>query len=259
MKKIPLLAIMALAVISCSTQMRIGSLKRGQQDISLMLSENDFLPDLTGNIAERHMDTLTVKDDEGHDIIIMKAIRDDNGDMVANEVIDAAVVTAKFKNIAERHGKVDLRFMVKVPVSMLDSRWQLRLVPEMNVLEENVKLEPVVITGRNYRKAQLRGYQQYERFINSIITDTTRFLREHELEVFILRNLPEIYKLKTDSTFVSDELVTDTKASVFIKPSCFSISMSVASPCTTNVPESTVLKSSQRFRFSSTKVTFFSF
>lgn len=205
MKKTPLLVIMTLAVISCSTQMRLGSLRRGQQDISLILSENDFLPDLTGNIADRHMDTLTVKDDEGHDIIIMKAIRDENGDMVANEVIDAAIVTAKFKNIAERHGKVDLRFMVKVPASMLYSRWQLRLVPEMNVLEDRVKLEPVIITGKDYRKAQLRGYQQYERFINSIITDTTRFLREHELEVFIRRNLPEIYKLKTDSTYVSDE------------------------------------------------------
>ena len=124
---------------------------------------------------------------------------------MATDVIDAAVVTARFRNVAERHGKVDLRFLVTVPQTMLNSRWQLRLTPAMNVLGEDILLEPVLITGKDYRKAQLRGYQQYERFINSIITDTTRFIRRHELEVFLHRNIPDLYQLKTDTTFVSDE------------------------------------------------------
>lgn len=205
MKKAVILIVAILAVISCSTQMKLGHLKKGEQNVSLALTEDDYLPELTGNLPVQHRDTLTVLDDDGKEIIIMKAVRDENGEMVANDVIDAAVVTARFRNIAERHGKVDLRFLVKVPADMLDSRWQLRLTPSMDILDETVLLDPVIITGKEYRKAQLRGYQQYEKFIKSIITDTTRFVRMHELEVFLHRNIPELFSLKTDSTFVSDE------------------------------------------------------
>lgn len=205
MKKTVILIVAILAVISCSTQMKLGHLKKGEQNVSLALTEDDYLPELTGTLPVQHRDTLTVLDDDGKEIIIMKAVRDENGEMVANDVIDAAVVTARFRNIAERHGKVDLRFLVKVPADMLDSRWQLRLTPSMDILDETVLLDPVIITGKEYRKAQLRGYQQYEKFIKSIITDTTRFVRMHELEVFLHRNIPELFSLKTDSTFVSDE------------------------------------------------------
>lgn len=205
MKRIVILVSAVLLLASCSTQMKMGRIRKDGQGISLSLTENDFLPDIAGNYKSAHKDTLTVHDDEGNELIIMKAIRDENGEMVVNDVIDAAVVTAKFRNIAERNGKVDLRFQVSVPPSMLDSRWQLRLTPEMTILDRKMNLEPVIITGKGYRRAQMKGYQQYERFLNSIITDSTRFVRLHELEVFIKRNMPELYDLKTDSTYVSDE------------------------------------------------------
>ena len=55
----------------------------------------------------------------------MNAIRDENGEMVAHDRITASYVTARFRNVAERHGKVDIAFDVRVPAQMLDSRWQL--------------------------------------------------------------------------------------------------------------------------------------
>ncbi|MFA6591876.1 MAG: hypothetical protein WCS67_00850 [Bacteroidales bacterium] len=150
-------------------------------------------------------DTLEIRDAETDELIIMKAVKDENGEMVATDVINAAKITARFRNVAERHGKVDLSFQVIVPHTMLDSRWQLRLIPQLYVLEDSALLDPVIVTGCDYRKAQLKGYEQYRRFLSSIITDPNQLIDIHQLEVFIKRNIPALYRFKTDSSFVSDE------------------------------------------------------
>jgi len=126
--------------------------------------------------------------------------------MVAAEELQAAVVTARFRNVAERRGKVEIEFQVLVPKELRDSKWQLRMMPIMYILEDTLDLDRILITGESYRKSQLRGYQQYRRFINSIVTDSTRFIDMHQLEVFIQRNIPELYRYRTDSTYVSEEL-----------------------------------------------------
>ena len=159
-------------------------------------------------------DTLVVHDDDGREMIIMKAIKDENGEMVATDVINAAVVEARFRNVAERHGKVDIEFQIRVPKEMQDEQWQLRFYPRMYILEDTLHLDQVVITGAKYRKAQLKGYQQYEKYLASIITDTTRFINMRLLELFIQRNIPELYAFKADSTDVADEhfnAILDTK------------------------------------------------
>ena len=53
-------------------------------------------------------------------------------------MLQAAVVTARFRNIAERGGKVDLRFQITVPARMRDSRWQLRFYPDMFILGDSL-------------------------------------------------------------------------------------------------------------------------
>jgi len=159
----------------------------------------------TDTVRKIHKDTLKFTDFDGREVIIMNAIKDDNGDMIAHDVIDAAVVTARFRNVAERHGKIDLEFKVTVPATMQDSKWQLRFNPVMHILSDTVRLNSIIITGAEYRKAQLRGYQQYQKFISSIITDTTKFVDRWQLELFIQRNLPDVYAFKVDTTFVSDE------------------------------------------------------
>ena len=152
-------------------------------------------------------DTSVVEDDKGNTYHLMRAVRDEGtGEMVATEELQAAVVTARFRNVAERHGKVEIEFQVLVPKELQDSKWQLRMMPVMHILEDTVNLERILITGESYRKTQLRGYQQYRRFLNSIVTDSTKFIDMYQLEVFIQRNIPELYKYRTDSTYVSDEL-----------------------------------------------------
>ena len=162
------------------------------------------MPEIKNEKVSR--DTLKIKDDDGSEILIMKAIKDEEtGEMVAADVLDAAMVTARFRNIAERKGKVDLAFQVIVPASMRDSKWQLRFYPDMFVLEDSIRLEPVVITGAAYRKAQLKGYEHYERFLSKIIEDSTAFIDVRQLEIFLKRNIPELYSFKSDSTYVSEE------------------------------------------------------
>ncbi len=155
---------------------------------------------------ETKRDTFRVKGLDGKEVFIMKAIRDeDSGDMVATEQLEAATVTARFRNIAERNGRVDIEFQVTVPAQMTDSKWQLRLHPKMRILSDSLSLDDVVITGSAYRKAQLKGYQQYQKFLNRIITDTLKLIDMRNLEIFLARNIPQIYAFRNDSSYVSDE------------------------------------------------------
>ena len=199
-----LFGILVLLPVSCSTSRKLNNVKERSMSASLSLTkEQDFIPELDQSVLRR--DTLMVTDDDGTQMLIMKAVKDEDGEMVAHDVLDAAVVTARFRNVAERHGQVDLEFQIIVPKDMMDSKWQLRFFPDMFVLEDSVRLDSVIITGKDYRKAQLRGYQQYERFLSSIVQDTTRFVNMRQLEIFIQRNIPQLYAFKADTTRVSDE------------------------------------------------------
>ena len=203
------LLVLAAAVsglAGCGTQHKARTLRSRQVVATLQLpQQNDFLPEIKDRAVSKR-DTLRVTDLDGREMIIMQALRDDEtGEMVAAERLEAAYVTARFRNIAERNGKVDLEFQVVVPQAMQDSRWQLRFHPDMFVLEDSLRLDDVLITGSEYRRVQLRGYEQYERFLRRIITDTTRFVDMRNFLIFLERNIPQVYALRNDSTYVSDE------------------------------------------------------
>ena len=210
---LPVCALSLLGVLAaCRTGGKLREIRSGrlQAELSTARDRQVTSPPRRGNdpdslLLTRQDTTLVVEDLEGNRVILMKAAVDSSGELMASDVLDAAVVTARFKNVAERGGKVDIRFTIRVPEGMRDSRWQLRFTPEMYILGDSLDLEPVLITGSAYRKRQLRGYEQYERFLARIISDTTRLIDLAQLEVFVRRNLPDVYRFKTDSSFVSDE------------------------------------------------------
>ena len=192
-------------IASCASQSKMKALQSGAYRPSLTLAkEQDYIPDIRKDMKAQR-DTFVVKDGD-REVLIMKAIKDEDGEMVAHDVLDAAVVTARFRNVAERNGRVDIEFQVIVPQSMQDSKWQLRFRPQMYIMEDTLNLDPVIITGADYRKAQLKGYQQYEKFLSSIVTNPDEFVNWYLLELFIERNMPDLYAFKTDSTYVSDEV-----------------------------------------------------
>ena len=197
-----LLILLIMLLVGCGSPSKLRTIESGRMGASLALSRSE-LAEERRVIARARRDTLSVEGENGERILIMKAIKDDEtGEMVATDVLDAAVVTARFRNVAERHGTVDLRFEVIVPSEMIDSRWQLRFYPDMFVLEDSVRLESVLITGADYRKAQMRGYELYEKYLASIITDTTAFIDRRNLEIWISRNMVDLYRYKNDTSWV---------------------------------------------------------
>ena len=201
----PACLLAALLLASCGAARKADMLQQRQMSASLALPASYSTSFQDVDLPRLEQDSLVVHDFMGREVIIMNAVRDEeSGEMVANETLQAARVTARFRNVAERHGRIDLEFQVIVPAAMQDSRWQVRFHPRMEILDETVDLDDILITGKEYRKAQLRGYQQYERFLRSIITDSTRFIDRHQLEVFIQRNIPDLYAFRSDTSVVTD-------------------------------------------------------
>ena len=197
---------LALCAASCGNALRIERMRTDNIRADIRLAPQGVTP-VRKPDTQPQRDTLRLVDFDGTRMFIMNAVRDEeSGEMVATEQLEAARVTALSTRAAERHGRVDIEFQVVVPRSMQDRSWQLRFWPDMFVMEDSIRLEPVIITGDGYRRDQLRGYQQYERFLSSIVRDTTRFVDMWQLELFLQRNIPGVYAFKNDSTLVSDSL-----------------------------------------------------
>lgn len=196
-----LIVIMALLALSCTSYRKLGQIRSGEVRIGLGVSEDKSL-----EAEETKVDVDSVRESIPEGPIIMNAIRDDEtGEMVATDVIKTAKVVARFRNVAERGGKVSINFDVIVPEGMNDSRYKLKILPFMAVAGDTLGLDSIFITGEKYRSRQIRGYERYRAFLASIISDTTDFIRMGQLEVFLARNFPHAYAMRSDSSFVDDE------------------------------------------------------
>lgn len=189
-------------VLACSQQRQLAVLTERSTGASLSLT-SDPLPEQKPD--ESHRDTVQAADMDGHRMVIMNAVKDEDGEMVATDVIEAATVTARFRNVAERAGKVGISFRITVPGSMRNAAWQARLTPVMHIMGDTVRLDRVTVTGSGYRHRQLRGYERYNRFLSSIVSDSTLFIDMRQLELFIRRNIPDLYAFRNDSSAVSSE------------------------------------------------------
>ena len=187
---------------SCAHGVKMHKIREGMVEMGLSVPEEKPLKD---EAEEVEIDSIRGTLSDGP--VIMNAIRDsETGEMVATDVITASKVTARFRNVAERAGYVSISFDLTVPAGLKDSRWQLKIRPLMFIQNDTVSLDPVYVTGKGYRTAQLRGYERYRAFMESIIRDTSDFLRIRQLEIFLERHFPETYAMKNDSSYVSDPL-----------------------------------------------------
>lgn len=198
--------LMIVMLASCSVRRQLKALHAGQLDtVTFNMPKRSASPNTidTKKIAQ---DTIIVKDAQGNEQFLMKAIQDEEtGEMVATEVLEAATVTARFQNIAERRGKVDLEFLVTVPENLMHRDWQFRLYPSMVIQNDSTTLDAIYVTGEGYREQQLRGIERYERFVERIVPDDSEFLNVYMFDRFVSRNLPEIYAFKKDTSIVSKE------------------------------------------------------
>ena len=188
-------------VAACSTPGVLRKIMTGEMGVDISVPADKPLDD----IGEMEMIVDTLGNELSDGPIIMNAIRDtETGEMIATDVINASAVVARFRNAAERGGYVSISFDLTVPSEMISSAWKLKLTPFMNVQEDTLTLDPLFITGEGYRKGQLRGYQRYRQFLESIITDTTDLVRIGQLEIFLERHFPDTYAMRNDTSLISD-------------------------------------------------------
>ncbi len=203
-------AVLSLAGCSVVSMGKIRKIKR--ENVVAMLQipadKEDMFSD--EELEEEYVngDTLTIETENGQRVFFMNATVDSAGTLHAAQELEGIVVTARFKNIPERNGHVYLAFDVNVPQALIHSNWQLRLKPSAVLQEDTLEFDQVHITGKNYRERQMRGYELYNRFLSTIITDTTRLLYMDYLEAFIERNFPKFAQLKMDSTIVSNDSIS---------------------------------------------------
>lgn len=201
-------AVLALLILSCGPSKKLRDIQSGQTRVNIMGQD---APSNTESAPKYEIlkDTLKVTGENGEELFLMKAQRDEEtGEMVASEVLDASIIVARFRHIAERHGKLDLKFQIQVPDAIRDSKWQLRIVPKMIMKGDTVTLHEVLITGEKYNKERMRKYELYNKLLASILDDYDLISRKREIEIFFERNLPEIYSMRLDSAYVTDEIYT---------------------------------------------------
>lgn len=200
-----MLLVWLLLAVSCSPYRNIRQIKAGNVGLGLSVPE-----DKSSQEPEEDVVIDSIRGTLSDGPIIMNAIRDsETGEMVATDVIKASRVTARFRNVAERVGYVTIGFDVEVPEALSSSRWRLKIDPVLLIQKDTMKLEPVYVTGKDYRQMQMRGYQRYRAFLASIVSDTTDLLRIRQLEIFLKRYFPETYSMRNDSTIVPEPMAAN--------------------------------------------------
>ena len=183
-----------LGSCSAAVRMNIKELRRQNAGVSLFLptqtqKENDTYKHI---VSKPDTDTLTMTGNDGRTYYLMRGTMDSTGTANLSEPLNEVVITARFKNIAERNGSVRMSFNINVPSTMLNPQWQVRLTPK-------------AVTGTEYKERQMRGYELYNRFLAGIITDSSLLIHSDLLETFIQRNIPQIADLRNDTAFVDPD------------------------------------------------------
>lgn len=204
------LIVLVLILTSCGGPKKLKQIQAEKLQAKVSMAEEASLKEYNAADTARKVVVedvpLEIKDLRGNSIL-MNAVKDEEtGEMIASDQLQAIVVEARFRNVAERNGEVDLAFNIIVPEKLQDPEWQLRFRPKFHILGDTLNLDEVHITGEKYRAAQLRGYELYNKFLSSIIPDSCDFVNsfcyQNLLQIFIDRNFRQLSRLRTDTTFV---------------------------------------------------------
>lgn len=154
---------------------------------------------------------------------------DRDGNVIGEINLQEIVITDRKTQITpvDTNGRLIISLTVEVPKDIIAPDWQMRLHPTIYLRQNKVEGanfpgEDIYITGSDYRDKQIAGYERYSRYLSKITAngalsydtqnlskmlgkDISEYVNKYQLEYFIMRNFPEVYSLKTDSTYISDE------------------------------------------------------
>lgn len=91
----------------------------------------------------------------------------------------------KVKISTVRNGKINLSFLMQVPKSFMDERYQIVLRPKLLNGDKQIDMPPLVLQGRSFKAQQDKEYARYEAFEKGLIDpakyDSVYFdLKRHE-------------------------------------------------------------------------------
>lgn len=209
MRRLILPVMLLLSSCSVNVSRSIREIGKDSVTANLGLPEDEGLynPVFDSLMNRPSSDTLTVMDQNGKRLYLMKAVIDSTGTLNSTEMLNPAIVTASFKNVAERNGMVNIAFQIRIPAILQNPEWQLIMTPRAVIKEDTIDLENIVVTGDKFRDRQLKGYELYDKFLTGIIKDSSELLHTELLEIFIARNIPELAEMKNDSTYVSPDVM----------------------------------------------------
>ena len=187
-KLLVLLIVAGIGVCACTSIKQIPAIEGTEGKVELLLPGGGS-DGSGGGSAVTAQTFRTVKKNE-KDPTLMSTEEDENGESVIRDSIIASVVTAKFTNISERMGMVDIAFVIKTDGTsdFMKENTQLRLRPVLTVLQDTLELDRVYITSKIYRDWQDEGYDKYRRYSESLVHDTTMFIRNSLMNRFLDRN-----------------------------------------------------------------------
>lgn len=157
-------ALTAILLFSCNTtKVDIARVRISQPD---MIQKDD-----TASLQMPQQIKWT--DEKGLQHIVVQAEKDSvTGEDITTVQLSEVTVTARSKQIAERNGKINLDFIITVPASLINKKWQLQLTPAAYMQKDSILLDKILLSGADFAKMQKKGYAQYQAFIASIIPDS---------------------------------------------------------------------------------------
>ena len=162
-----ILPIVATLAVSCATHKTIDRVRISQPNMETKKDTSYHLPQM-----------IKWTDEKGQTRIVTQAERDSiTGEEITTVKLSEITVTAKSKQVAERNGKINLDFLITVPSSLINNKWQLQLAPVAFQVNDTIELDKIFLSGADFSKMQKKGYLQYQAFVSSIIPDSL-YLKE---------------------------------------------------------------------------------
>lgn len=181
----PLRSCVALAAAATLFMPGCGSLRgvmEHEPQVELWLPGRQAAPDTDGPLADTASGPriITYRREDGTELQLIPrelASKDSSGMLSLN--IDRVVITSKnrFRNTAERNGKIHLEFCISVPRKLQHRDWRLVATPCLLKGSDTVRLDPVAITGDRFRAMQEAEYDAWNRYSATIVDSADYFSR----------------------------------------------------------------------------------
>ena len=140
-----ILAFTAAGLAGCGAPSRLETVQTLQLGARLAVSRDEIAEERR-TIALGRRDTVTVTGEKGETLILMKAIKDDEtGEMVANEVIDAAVGMAPDRIV---YVSCDASTLARDLARFREYGWQIGDLQPVDLFPRTGHVETVVLLSR---------------------------------------------------------------------------------------------------------------